>query len=62
MKTPQELDAIRKAFGKNPLPEHKGVKIGGGEFVLTPSQRKTYERKKREAQARANAITNKSVD
>ena len=57
-KDPRELEAIRKAFGKHPLPEHRGVKMGGGEFVLTPAQRRAYEKKKLAAQARAAAIGN----
>jgi len=52
----KEFEAIRRAFGKKDLPQHEGVKIGGGEFKLTAAQRRAYQKKKLAAQARADAI------
>lgn len=55
-KTQQELAAITKAFGKKDLPDHPGVKTGGGAFILTKKQRDAFALKKKQAQRRAAAI------
>lgn len=56
-KTRQELDAIKRAFDKKDLPHHAGVKSGGGQFLMTPAQRRAYDQKKKRAEARAIAAT-----
>lgn len=60
-KSQQELDAIKRAFGKKDLPQHAGVRSGGGEFSLSPAERRAYEAKKKRAAARAAATRDSAV-
>lgn len=55
-KSQQELDAIKRAFGKKDLPQHVGVKSGGGEFSMTPAERRAYDAKKKRVAARVAAV------
>jgi hypothetical protein len=55
-KSQQELEAIKRAFGKKDLPQHAGVKSGGGTFSLTAAERRAYDAKKKRVAARAGAV------
>jgi hypothetical protein len=55
-KTQRELEAIKRAFSKKGSHQHAGVKTGGGDFVMTPAQRRSFELKKKQAEARVAAI------
>lgn len=59
-KSKEELDAITRAYARpKRTPEElaaQGIRVGGGVFSLTDRERKAYEKKKKAAQDRANAI------
>ena len=52
-KPTQELDAIRRAFGRPVMASPPGLKSSGLEMSLTPQKRKLFEKRLAAAQARA---------
>jgi len=54
-KSPQELDAIRRAFGRTAPSSTSDIRASETSLSMSSQQRRAYEQKLRAAQARAAA-------
>jgi hypothetical protein len=56
-KSREELEAIKRAFGKKDLPQPLGIRASTSHLSMTPAQRRAYEKQRQAAIARAALIS-----